>query len=83
MLAKFLFLERPLPLLVQVLVAGALHHSPLFTSKSNRSKARATEHTKISLKNRNISQNFTKISAYCADGGPGQKKRRQNFAKPI
>jgi hypothetical protein len=29
-----LFLERLLPLLVQMLVAGPLHHSPLFTSKN-------------------------------------------------
>ena len=28
------FLERLLPLLVQVLVAGPLHHPPLYTSKN-------------------------------------------------
>jgi hypothetical protein len=33
-MANAMFLERLLPLLVQVLVAGPLHHPPLFTSKN-------------------------------------------------
>jgi hypothetical protein len=54
---------------------------PLFEGFGEIS-AKFSEFREVGTKFREIFVKFRKISAYSANGGPGQKKNRQNFAKP-